>query len=437
MLQVKRTRSITAASSKETISKRRKTIEQVQRKGKEETLPRVQSALKLHAIRQPYEVSADHPLPSIQHDSELLVKVQAVGLNPIDWKAPDYNFGIPTLPYISGREYSGTALITPTTPSSRIKKGDRVLVPSTDYRDPRKAAYQHYSIASTFNTIRLPPNLSLNSGSILGVAFVSAALTLGICLGLDFSDIEDGPDILGIVRSLDPDSIPGDIRQECFHSIGVKERIKAGDNLVIWGAGSVCAFVTMQIARLAGIKVVAVVDAVKHGSRLLASEAARPDYLVDAHDPGRAVEVIRAYTGKTGARFGFDTLGRETAGHLMSALAHPTVPPSSQAKLPTPPSTPHTPVSTAQRSHLVGLTGLPKDDVPKDVALHSVPIKLYHEVPQVGEALSAWCERLLAKGMLVPPDVVGTVDGLEGVNAGLDRMRRREVSGGRLVAVLK
>jgi len=88
MLQVKRTRSITAASSKETISKRRKTIERVQQKGKEETLPRVQPALKLHAIRQPYEVSADHPLPSIQHDSELLVKVQAVGLNPIDWKAP-------------------------------------------------------------------------------------------------------------------------------------------------------------------------------------------------------------------------------------------------------------------------------------------------------------------------------------------------------------
>jgi hypothetical protein len=74
--------------------------------------------------------------------------------------------------------------------------------------------------------------------------------------------------------------------------------------------------------------------------------------------------------------------------------------------------------------------------MPKGVALHSVPIKLYHEVPQVGEALSAWCERLLVKELLVPPDVVGTVDGLEGVNAGLDRMRRREVRGGRLVAVL-
>lgn len=50
--------------------------------------PEQQSALLLHAIRQPYEVAIDHAVPVIQHDSELLVKVTAVGLNPIDWKAP-------------------------------------------------------------------------------------------------------------------------------------------------------------------------------------------------------------------------------------------------------------------------------------------------------------------------------------------------------------
>lgn len=50
--------------------------------------PEQQSALLLHAIRQPYEVTIDHAIPEIHHDSELLVKVTAVGLNPIDWKAP-------------------------------------------------------------------------------------------------------------------------------------------------------------------------------------------------------------------------------------------------------------------------------------------------------------------------------------------------------------
>ena len=83
------------------------------------------------------------------------------------------------------------------------------------------------------------------------------------------------------------------------------------------------------------------------------------------------------------------------------------------------------------------MTGVPKTGVPEGVVLHSVPIKLYHEVPEVGEELSAWCERLLVKGLLVPPDVVGVVKGLDGINEGLDRMRRREISGGRLVAVLE
>jgi hypothetical protein len=50
--------------------------------------PEQQSALLLHAIRQPYEVAVDRAVPEIQHDFELLVKVTAVGLNPIDWKAP-------------------------------------------------------------------------------------------------------------------------------------------------------------------------------------------------------------------------------------------------------------------------------------------------------------------------------------------------------------
>jgi hypothetical protein len=50
--------------------------------------PENQSALLLHAVRQPYEHTSDHSIPQVEHDHELLVKVSAVGLNPIDWKAP-------------------------------------------------------------------------------------------------------------------------------------------------------------------------------------------------------------------------------------------------------------------------------------------------------------------------------------------------------------
>lgn len=359
----------------------------------------------------------------------------------------DYNFGIPTLPYIAGRELTGTVVKISQESDGRIKKGDVIIVPSTDYRDLRKAAFQQYSIASTFNAIRIPKGISTQSGSILGVAFVSAALALGICMGIDFSAIEGGPDILDIARSIAPERLPADIRQECLQGIGEAERAKAGDFLVIWGGSSTCAYVAKQIARLAGLRIISVVDSAKHGLRLSRTEAVRSDLIVDSHNPERAIEIIKANTGGR-ARFGLDTIGKESARHLSHALATP----ASLSSIPsqetkafehasgkplTPPSTPLEKCSGSQRSHLVGLTGLPKDNIPENTALHAVPIKLFHEIPEVGEALCAWCERLLEKGLLLPPDVVGTVDGLEGINEGLDRMRRREVSGGRLVAMLE
>ena len=52
------------------------------------THPEQQSALLLHAIRQPYQVASNRAVPEIQNDTELLVKVTAAGLNPIDWKSP-------------------------------------------------------------------------------------------------------------------------------------------------------------------------------------------------------------------------------------------------------------------------------------------------------------------------------------------------------------
>lgn len=336
----------------------------------------------------------------------------------------------------------------PRSSNSRIRKGDIVIVPSTDYRDLRKAAFQEYSVASTFNTIRLPTHISINSGSILGVAFVSAVLALGICMGISFEDVENGPDLLSIVQSLDPERLPKDIRQECLDGIAKSERAKEGDWLIIWGGSSTCAHVAKQLARLAGLKIISVVDGAKHGLRISSTPFIRPDLIVDSHDPNRAVEIIKASTGDR-ARFGLDTVGKETASHLLSSLSsspsssiHPAedkngVRKRKDSKLLSPPATPLETTPNATRSHVVGLTGLPKTGIPEGVALHNVPIKLYHEIPEVGEALSAWCERLLLQGLLIPPEVVGTVDGLEGINDGLDRMRRNEIRGGRLVAVLR
>lgn len=122
--------------------------------------------------------------------------------------------------------------------SSRLKIGDRVIAISTDYRDARKAAYQEFVVSFDFNAVRLPRSISYEEGSTLGVAFVAASLALGICMGVDFSNVLDGPDLLKIVKEVDPESIAEDVRTESLSGISEQDRAKPGDWLAVWGGTS-------------------------------------------------------------------------------------------------------------------------------------------------------------------------------------------------------
>lgn len=333
----------------------------------------------------------------------------------------DYNFGIPELPYISGRELVGEIAIS-SRHKSRLKPGDLVIVISTDYRDLRKAAYQQFVVATDFNVCRLPANISPESGSALGVAFVAAAICLGICVGLDFTKLANGPDLLSIVKGIDSQRLPEDVRSECLHGLDRVEQAKEGDWLAIWGGSSTSALMLNQVARLFGLRTISVVDYRKHGLALSSNSKTKPDFIVDNHDPERAIEIVRSITNNK-LRFAVDTVGRETATRLMQCLQQSSSPTESIPRM----------NGAHQSSHLVGLTGLPKTKSSSDISLHTMPIKIFHEIPEVGESLMLWLERLLSQGLLVPPTILGVREGFGAINDALDSMRRGEVSGGRLV----
>lgn len=207
------------------------------------------------------------------------------------------------------------------------------------------------------------------------------------------------------------------------------------NKLTIDLGSSTSANLAVQLARLAEMKVLTVVDSLRHGLRLANHDTIRPDLLVDSHDHERAVEIIRANIGDK-LRFALDTTGRETSKALLRALSQPEEPSHPRTTNETPPATPPdtTRISTTPLSkHLIGLTGLPKERPPAEVSYHTVPIKLFHEVPAVGEALVLWLETLLENGIVTPPEVLHVEAGFDGVNRGLDRMRQGEVRGGRIV----
>lgn len=85
---------------------------------------------------------------------------------------------------------------------------------------------------------KIPPNLSTHRAASIGVAFVSAALSLGICLGVNFSETDKGPKgphLLQILQEVDQGVIPQDVRAECYDGIKSAESPKVGDWLAIWG----------------------------------------------------------------------------------------------------------------------------------------------------------------------------------------------------------
>lgn len=374
--------------------------------------PKHQKALVLHGLRQPFSLSEEYKVPERNSSDELVVRVQAIGLNPIDWKSVDYGFGIPVLPYVAGRDFAGEVVEAPAT-HSHIRVGDIVICGSTDYRDVRKAAYQEYAIASHHTVCRLPSHIQIAHGAALGVAYVAASLTLGVCLGLRLPDIAQakgtrGPDVRQMVRRSALEDLPADTLSECL-SMPEHERPVAGEWLVVWGGSSTSAFILSQIAHLAGLRVILVVDVAKHGARMM---EAKDFVLVDSHHPARASEVIRSLT-QGQLRFAVDTVGKPTTEALATSLH----------------------VGGEKRPHIVGLAALPKERVP-GIVYHSVPVKLMHEVPAVGLSLMAWLEQALRYDVLRLPVVERAPGGLEGINAALDRMREGQISGKRLVVPL-
>ncbi|CAD0085756.1 unnamed protein product [Aureobasidium mustum] len=244
----------------------------------------------------------------------------------------------------------------------------------------------------------------------VGVAYVAAALALGVSLGLKLYGLpdQDELDLWQAVRQVPVNAIPADILAECLSGIDNAERPQPDDWIAIYGGSSTSALFISEISRLAGLRVILLADGVKHGGRLSERQGS---ILVDSHEPARAIKIVQSIT-KGKLRFAVDTVGKETAGHLVQMLQADT--------------------QEGKRAHLVGLTGVPQDKI-EGVVFHSVPIKLFHEVPSIGIALMNWLERALETEALALPEVEHADGGLSGINAALDRMRRGEISGRRLV----
>lgn len=76
-------------SPEELTRKRRKTVAQEENATEVDdfNVPH-QEVLLLHAAKERYVHTEEQPIPDLTGDREMLIAVEVIGLNPIDWKAP-------------------------------------------------------------------------------------------------------------------------------------------------------------------------------------------------------------------------------------------------------------------------------------------------------------------------------------------------------------
>jgi len=135
--------------------------------------PTQQKALFLQSKQGPFVVeTTDVPKPG---PGEILVKIKAAALNPVDWKIQKYAFYVENYPAILGGDAAGDVEEVGEGVTG-YSKGDRVFY-QTAFTNTT-SAFQQYAISFVETTPRIPANISYEEASTLPVGLAAAYLGL-------------------------------------------------------------------------------------------------------------------------------------------------------------------------------------------------------------------------------------------------------------------
>ncbi|KAF2001827.1 GroES-like protein [Amniculicola lignicola CBS 123094] len=339
--------------------------------------PPTQTALVV-AAKHTYKIDDVFPTPDIQDPDEVLIRNHAVGLNPIDWKSVDWNFCLPTFPWVTGREMSGVVEQVGEN-VTEFKRGDRVWT-STYYRDIRSGCFQDYVISPRHTVKPIPNNLSFEDAACLGVCGLTAAMTLWKWLEVP------------IFNTAQPIS-------------------KTDDNfLLVWGGSSITSQFIIQIATYSGLEVIAVAS--DKTRDLVRGLGARHVVTRDNKSNEEIVAEARAIGGDRIVK-GVDVVGPETAVHCISAL------------------------SSSLPVQFAPLSFLPEDFVaPSYITVQNVEMKWFI-LEKTSEIYAVALNKLLEEGVVKVPRLEVLNGGLRMIEEGLNMHKRGDRGGKKLIVSLR
>ncbi|EHL03149.1 putative protein TOXD [Glarea lozoyensis 74030] len=315
----------------------------------------------------------DDPFPEMEHDQEIIISNRATGLNPIDYKSVDYNFCLPSFPWITGREMAGVVEAVGSGVKD-IKVGDHVWT-STYYRDRRAGTFQHFVTVPAHTVLPLPTNTTFTSAACLGVAGLTAAMTLWRWLGVALPSLPPAPQ-------------------------------DTAETLLIWGGSTITGQFAIQIAKCSGLRVIAVTSA---KTAPLARSLGAEVVIRDGKSNAEIVAEIQALSGNITKAI--DLVGTKTAPFTMQTLS---------------------PSSPGRKIFAPLAMMSSKDTPPEHVDVVTVEMKQF----VLDESCRGYAERLngLVEGGWVRLPAIEVVDGgLGAVEGGLERLKTGEMGGVKLV----
>ena len=115
------------------------------------------------------EIRRDVPIPR-PSANEALVKVAAIGVNPVDTYIRSGNYSrLPELPYIPGNDICGT-IVSIGANVQNFKEGDRVA----SFFRCRSGSYAEYSAVDEDYLIHIPDGYDFHKGAAVGVPYFTA-----------------------------------------------------------------------------------------------------------------------------------------------------------------------------------------------------------------------------------------------------------------------
>ncbi|EPQ52564.1 GroES-like protein [Gloeophyllum trabeum ATCC 11539] len=311
---------------------------------------------------------------------ELLIKIAATALNPVDWKIQKYGMVVQNYPAILGTDAAGTVEAVGEGVTS-FANGDRVLHQGFFSND--KATFQQYTIVPAEITAKLPASISFDQGASVPLGLATAAIGLY------------GPAEGSVGAGLTPP----------WEESGRGKY--AGKPILIFGGATSVGQYAIQLAKLSGFSPIIVTASPKH-TQFLNSLGA--NHVLDRNAPLTALESSVAPLLTSQLEVVYDAVSfadTQQAGYDLLAPS--------------------------------GTIVLVLDSQIKDKSLGKKQVHVMGNVHvpaarKTGVSLYSKLTSLLESGELKPNRVEVLPNGLAGIPDGLKRMENDQVSGVKLIA---